>query len=172
MLYLYISMSCLLVGTILALLAVFLWFRCHIYRIIQDLSGNSRIRQVQHLKNNSMLLGTQVYGNRMDHLNELVDAYLLHDTTMVEVETDDLSPITEILIAPECMGYNVERIIRGRSSGFTQFGNVILPLKEDVTFKVTRSEVVVNWADETDEGSESRECKDAGGDVDGKEQRK
>ncbi len=56
--------------------AVLLWFRDHIYKVIQDLNGNTRAKQVRYLKNNSVLLHTKVQSHKLENLNELIESYL------------------------------------------------------------------------------------------------
>ena len=172
--YQLISIVCLLIAIFLAFISIYQWFKNHIFQIIQDLTGNTRVKQVQYLRNNSFLLNTRSYNQKMNSLNQLVERYLQHDKVEADTPPDLILPtdlnaglrdwisypigdkvhravleveesaITEVLSDYDILGKNGEPI------GIFQnkqcpYQKVILPKSKNVSFTVVKSCVVVHW---------------------------
>ena len=158
-----------------AITSIFLWFKNHIYRIIQDLSGSSRTKEVQYLKDNSLLLNTRIQNPKMHSLNQLVDSYLHHDTMpdcpppdftiptdlndglenwveypMHNVKkpmdvTEDDTIITEVLSSFDILEKDGKPLNILFQNEKCPYENVILPTNKEVLFTIVKTCIIVNW---------------------------
>lgn len=110
--YKIISIISFIIGALCGLSAILLWFRYHIYQIIQDLNGTSRAKQVQYMKNNSLLLYTKINSQKVHNINQLVEAYLHHKTEEIQKPADIIFPTSISQIdaqwSPYSMGEKTE----------------------------------------------------------------
>ncbi len=160
--------------------SIFLWFKNHIYLVIQDLNGNTRAKQVQYLKNNSLLLHASIHNQKMESLNQLVEMYLQYDKEVpgtppdIEFPTDlngglegwveypivnkpnpteiieDEIAITEVLSEFDILEKNGEPVDLLYQNEECLYKNVILPTSKNVPFIVVKSCVVVHWRENRD----------------------
>ncbi len=154
--------------------AIYQWFSNHIYRIIQDLSGSTRVKQVKYLKDNSMLLNTSICNKKMSSLNQLVEAYLQQDKVQTvtlpdliipndlkegiqnwsiypmeprrnPVDDEEVIDITQVLSSYDILEKDGEPLEMFKQNRQHPYKNIILPECQGVSFRVVKSCIVVHW---------------------------